>query len=69
MNKPTRKLRKRFNKFVRILAKLYEVTYRTAMHYYNKANRVVESAKVLLNLHTQSRKFKSQIIPNHVQYL
>ncbi len=48
------KTRKRVNRFVLRLAQLYNVSYYIAQKFYNKANGVIEEAKVYLKLYTLS---------------
>lgn len=48
------KKRKRVNRVVLLLSKLYNVTYYIAQKFYNKANGVIEEAKIYLKLYTLS---------------
>ena len=43
--------KKRVNRFVLALSKIYEVSYYIAQKFYNKANRIIEDAKMLINLY------------------
>ena len=47
-------MRKRINRFVLQLAKIYNVSYYIAQKYYNKANGVIEEAKMYLKIYTLS---------------
>lgn len=46
------KTRKRINRFVLQLSKIYNVSYYIAQKYYNKANGVIEEAKMYLRLYS-----------------
>lgn len=49
-------MRKRINKVVLVLSKLYNVTYYIAQKFYNKANGVIEEAKAYLRIYTLQTK-------------
>jgi len=45
------KKRKRINSVVRLLAKIYDVSYYIAQKYFNKANGIIEQAKEFIIVH------------------
>jgi len=50
--KTTKNSRKVVNRVVLLLSKIYEVSYYIAQKYYNKANGVIDEAKMYIKLHT-----------------
>lgn len=44
-------MRKRVNRFVLMLSKIYEVSYYIAQKFYNKANGILDDAKMYIKIY------------------